>query len=892
MTHATTLRILIVEDVLSDAELAEREIRKGGLEFTSLRVDTKDTFLRALAEFQPDVIVSDYSMPGFDGMQALKLSLQHDASIPFIILTGSQNEQTAVACMKAGASDYVIKEFRTRLPFAVKEALAQKKMRSEKRVAERALRESEEKYRRLFESASLGIFQSTPEGKAISVNPALARMFGYDSPKDVVQSLENVAIDLFVDPNRRTEIIRLLAEQPDLRRFENLYRRKDGSSFIGSLNTIPIRDSDGRLVRIEGIIEDITDRKRAEEARLLQTAALESTVNGVVITEFSGTIVWVNAAFTKMTGYSSAEAIGGNPKILKSGRHDDAFYKDLWEKISAGHVWKGEVTNKRKDGTLYTEEMSITPVRNHLGTITHFVASKLDISERKHAEESLKNSEERYRQFFEDDLTGDYISTPEGKLLSCNPSFRRMFGYSSIGEALAFDIWSTYPDIESREKFLQQLIREKRLEYRETEYRRKDGTQLYCIENAIGIFDDEGKLVQIRGYLFDDTKRKNLESQLLQSQKMESLGTLAGGIAHDFNNILGIIMGHAHLLSVLPADAATRKNYTDIITQASLRGAGLVRQMLTFARKTDVHFEKVRLNELVNEVAKLLDETFPKTITISLRLHNDLPAISGDATQVHQVLLNLCVNARDAMAGKGEITICTGLSDGDIIRRKFPNVKYQRYVVLSLSDTGTGMDDVTLRHIFEPFYTTKELGKGTGLGLSVVYGIVELHHGIIDVESTVGKGTTFRVYFPLTDQPLVPEHAADAPANEAPGGDETILLIEDEETLRTLAKFILEQKGYHVLLASDGDEAVAVYQTSKEDIHLVVSDMGLPKMGGYEVYHLLKGINPSLRMILVSGFLEPELKSQILTDGVKDFVQKPYDAVRLLNSIRTVLDLK
>ena len=1141
------LRVLIIEDSDSDVALEVWALKAAGYVVTYAVAETAVEMKAALNKQAFDIVLSDHGLPQFDAPGALAVLKESGLDIPFIIVSGSIGEETAVALMKAGAHDYVMKDRLFRLVPAVQKELREAESRREGKRAEETLKESEAKYRRLFESASLGIFQSTPEGKAITVNPAFARMFGYDSPEDAVRSLENVAIDLFVDPNRRTEIIRLMAEQPDLRRFENLYRRKDGSSFIGSLNTMPIRDSDSRLVRIEGIIEDITDRKRAaaeelesekryrqlfdaspdglvvigldgritraniaqgrmyrydspndligvhatqlvamssrdysaqilrrrlkgehiptaeyelvrkdgtifygetsattlwtadgtvsgylcvtrdtterkraeesmkeseakyrslfensllgisvatpdghlievnmayarmygydnpgqmiaemtgtvsqlyanpedqkevlrilaekgsmeprevkvvrrdgtrffvlvsaqeirdtsgkvlfnranhiditdrkraEASQLLQTAALESTVNGVVITDTSGTIAWVNTAFTKMTGYSFSEVMGENPKILKSGIHDEAFYKDLWEKIAAGDVWKGEVTNKRKDGTLYTEEMSITPVHNDFGTVTHFVAIKQDITERKQTEESLKNSEERYRQFFEDDLTGDYISTPEGKLLSCNPSFRRMFGYSSIEEALAFDIWSTYPDVESRDKFLQQLTREKRLEYHETEYRRKDGTPLYCIENAIGIFDDEGKLVQIRGYLFDDTKRRNLENQLLQAQKMESLGTLAGGIAHDFNNILGIIMGHAHLLSVLPADAATRKKYTDIITQASLRGAGLVRQMLTFARKTDVHFDKVLLNELVHEIAKLLDETFPKTVTISLSLYNNLPAIFGDATQVHQVLLNLCVNARDAMAGKGEIAICTGLSDGETIRRKFSNVKYQKYVVLSLSDTGTGMDDVTLRRIFEPFYTTKELGKGTGLGLSVVYGIVESHHGVIDVESTVGKGTTFRVYFPLTDQLPVLERAADAPANEAPGGDETILLIEDEEALRTLAKFALEKKGYHVLLASDGDEAVAIYRTRKEEIHLVVSDMGLPKMGGYDVYHLLKGINPSLRMILVSGFLEPELKSQILTAGVKDFVQKPYDTDRLLNSVRTVLDLK
>ncbi len=392
--------------------------------------------------------------------------------------------------------------------------------------------------------------------------------------------------------------------------------------------------------------------------------------------------------------------------------------------------------------------------------------------------------------------------------------------------------------------------------------------------------------------LKDITAQKILEEQLIQAQKLESLGTLASGIAHDFNNILTIIIGHSSLLSRLPAEPEIIKKNADTITQAGKRGAALVKQLLTFARKTDVVTESLQLNDTVKEVSKFLSETIQKTNIISLDLEENLPLIEADATQIHQVLLNLCLNARDAMPDGGTLTISSFLEERKTIRTKFPKATAKEYACLCVKDTGMGMDNTTLRRIFEPFFTTKGIGKGTGLGLSLVFGIVESHNGFIDVQSELGKGTTFSLYFPLPLQQLEFNESKEQVSEESSGGSETILLVEDEEMLREMAQGILESKGYKVITAADGEEGVEQYQQHHKEILLVLSDLGLPKLSGFEAFKRMKDINPNVKCIIATGYIDPEHKSAMLIAGIKDIVHKPYSVEQMLRSVRSILDLK
>ncbi len=509
---------------------------------------------------------------------------------------------------------------------------------------------------------------------------------------------------------------------------------------------------------------------------------------------------------------------------------------------------------------------------------------------RKRTEEELEQSEDRYRQFFEDDLAAVYISTVSGTLLECNPAFLRVFGFDSLDEAMKTNMAELYPSVEMRLALVPLLMKERRLEYYEMELRSREGKPIYVVANIVGVFDDQGNLKQMKGYFFDDTKRRLLEQQFIQSQKMESLGTLAGGIAHDFNNILGIILGHTSLIKGVKYEPMKTQQSIDVIRKTTERAASLVRQLLTFARKGDVNLESARVNEAIIEIIKLLHETFPKTITISTDLQQNLPSIVADVTQLHQVLLNLCVNARDAMPNGGSLSLSSRLVPYEMVQSQFPNAIAVQHVEINIADTGTGMDEATKKRIFEPFFTTKEKGKGTGLGLAVVFGIIENHDGYIAVDSGVGQGTKFRLYFPVQSTADLLETTKDRDSAEAPEGTETILLVEDEELMRMLAQSMIARKGYTVLAAEDGEEGLALYREHQSEIALVVSDLGMPRLGGNEMFLEMKKINENVKAIFVSGYLNPELKSEMLKSGARDFLLKPYRAEELLWHIREVLD--
>lgn len=895
---------------------------------------------------------------------------------------------------------------------------------TELKRAEKQLIESEARYRLISENSTdvIWLFDLL-QLRITYVSPSVYKLRGF-TPEEVLQhnveqmltpdSLKKFYDEITAfntgDKTLKTKTIRV--DQP----------HKDGHIVNTEIVVTVLPDETGNPTRVLGVSRDITERAKTEEQLLLQSSALNSVANGIVITDPDGVLEWVNPAFTALTGYSLEEAIGKNPReLVKSGAHDEDYYKELWATITSGQVWHGELINKRKDGSFYTEEQTITPIRDVYGKITHFIGVKQDITERtknemalreneerlrlsmkatnqgffdlniqtgeaivseeyatmlgydpktftetnakwierlhpddkertakayqdyingltseysvefrqktgsgawkwilsigkivswtpdgkplrmlgthtdldtrKQAEEALRESEEKYKSFFEDDLTGDFVSTPDGKLTACNPAFARIFGYDSVEEALRMDVHSLYPDRRARENIVKRLKREKRLEYYSSELLRKDGKKIYVIENLIGKFDEDGELIEIKGYVFDDTQRQSLEKQLIQAQKMESLGTLAGGIAHDFNNILAIIMGHTSLIQRKSAGNDYVVQNAETITKATQRGAGLVKQLLTFARKTEVVLESILISDTIHEVRKFIEETFPKTIRIHTECENNLPPILADATQIHQILLNLCINARDAMPHGGTLSVTAARITKTASQEKSSAIKVSDYIHIKVTDTGIGMDAETQSHIFEPFFTTKGRERGTGLGLATVYGIVESHHGHINVESEIGKGTSFNLYFPVQQSFIQSEINADTVA-EIAGGDETVLVVDDEEPMRYFLESIFAEKGYRVLIAGDGQEAVEIYGKHSQEIDLVLTDLGLPKMSGEELLETILKINPQVKVIIASGFFETKLKSSLIKMGVKEFVQKPYLPEDILKKAREVLDMK
>jgi PAS domain S-box-containing protein len=518
-----------------------------------------------------------------------------------------------------------------------------------------------------------------------------------------------------------------------------------------------------------------------------------------------------------------------------------------------------------------------------------YVSSQVARSiERKISEEALRLSEEKYRIFFEEDLTGDLDSTADGAILACNPAFARIFGFPSVGEAMKSNTKLLYSNPKAHASFLKLLRERKKLEYYEEDLQRVDGKPVHVVENVIGTFNPQRELTGIRTYIFDDTERKRLEDQLRQAQKLENLGSLAGGIAHDFNNILAIMSVNASMLKKLDAPEEKRSERIEAIQHAIRRGSGLVGQLLTFARKTDVLFEPVNVNAALQEIVKMLSATFPKMYTFSLNVDTSIPLISADSNQLPQVLMNLCVNARDAMPDGGTVTLSTEVVEGAVLRKRFSEAREQQYICVSVSDTGTGMDEATRNRMFEPFFTTKGNGKGTGLGLAVVYGVLRSHHGFIDVESEISLGTTFRLYFFVPPKDVRSSSTSQPAEEEVARGTETILLIEDEEILLRSISDLLNENGYTVLTARDGMEAVEVYARNKEEIELVLSDVGLPKQSGWDTFLKIREINPAIRFIFASGNLDPNLKAELSKKGVRNFIEKPYVSDEILKSIREV----
>ncbi|MEW6061422.1 MAG: PAS domain S-box protein, partial [Bacteroidota bacterium] len=763
---------------------------------------------------------------------------------------------------------------------------------TELKLAEAELRQSEERFRLLAESSITGIYLIQNQ-KFVYINQALAGIFGY-TVDEIVGTLG--PLDL-THPDDRPRVIenirkRMSGEVEDIR-YDFRGLKKDGT--IIYVEVFGKRIQYKGAVGIIGTLIDITERKQAEFALKENEARYRTIVENLnqayYEADAKGRFTYYNPGLVLISGYTEEELLRTVSFHLIAEEHRRQIiqlYKQWFAEKRT--MVTAEFKVQTKSGKKFWVEQITHFEYDSNGALIKATNFLRDIDERKRAEENLQRSREEYLQFFMEDITADYITAVDGTVRQCNPAYVNIFGFSSMEEALATNIFSLYLIPQEREKVLSQLLQKRKLEYFELQMVKRDGTPLYLVANIIGKFDDEGKLEEIRGYLFDDTKRRQLEETLRQTQKLESIGTLASGIAHDFNNILGIILGHASLLEKIHYEPERFSQSLTAITAATKRGASLVKQLLTFARKTESVFEPLDVNIIIKELTKMLYETFPRTITIVPQLDPSIPSITADVTQIHQVLLNLCVNARDAMPKGGTLTLTSCCVPLDQLSKRFPQANARQYVELTVSDTGIGMDKQTLSRIFEPFFTTKGVGQGTGLGLAVVHGVLGAHNGFIDVESQPGKGSTFRLYLPATEEPLFAEVSTPASATELPTGTETILIVEDEEYLRQALENYLSTSGYTVLSAANGKEALEIYRARMNDIHLVISDIGLPQMSGDELLRQIKNINSAARVILASGFIDPNVKSDLLKSGVSDIMTKPYMLKDVLLKTRQVLD--
>ena len=641
---------------------------------------------------------------------------------------------------------------------------------SERKATEEALRRSEEQYRVLFARGPVPAFVVDLETHAfLDVNEAAVAQYGYALGEFLSLTLPDV-----LPP----EEVSRLVEVPDRAAVEaraardsgsSRHRRRDGSFFDVAVYSYSIHFR-GRPARLT-LALDVSERTATEERLRKLSRAVEQSPVSIVITDAAGRIEYVNPQFTRTTGYRLDEALGLTPSILKSGEVAREVYDDLWRTITSGHEWRGELLNRKKNGDLFWEAASIGPVVDTHGRVTHFVAVKEDVTDRKRAAETLRET----------------------------------------------------------------------------------------------------------------------QAQLWQSQKLEAIGRLAGGVAHDFNNLLGVITGYGEMLASKMDVGAPGRRHLEQILRAAQRAAGLTRQLLAFSRRQLLQLKIVDLNALVADLEKMLHRLIGEDVELAVAAGPDLGTVRVDPGQMEQVVMNLVVNARDAMPKGGQIRIETRNAELDsVYAATHEPVKPGRYVMLAVSDTGVGMDETTRARIFEPFFTTKAAGEGTGLGLATVYGIVKQCGGYIWVYSEPGRGTTFRLYFPRAFE--LPE--AESPDAAPPAdlhGHETILVVEDQEMLRGVVRESLEGFGYRVLEASDGEAALALAGTHGQEIALVLTDVVMPRMSGVELAARLRDTKPHLRILFMSGYTQDMVARHGLLQSGTLLLEKPFTALALARKIQEAM---
>ncbi|MFA5834118.1 MAG: PAS domain S-box protein [Bacteroidota bacterium] len=756
---------------------------------------------------------------------------------------------------------------------------------TERRIAEEKLRESEERLRLSIQAANQGLFDLNIQTGEMIVNPEYAIMLGYD-PATFVET-NSLWIDrLHPDDKERTRqaYINYISGVSNEYRIEFRQKTKSGAwKWILSLGRIIEYTTNGKPLRMLGAHTDIDDIKRAEEMQVLQTTALESAANAIVITDLDGQIVWANNSFTRITGYSVEEAIGGKPSLLKSGKQTQQFYEKLWNTIKSGEVWRGNIVNKRKDGSFYDDEMTITPVRNASNVITHFVAVKQDVTDRNIAVQRMKEQAMLLDEAHEAIIVRDM----DYRVMYWNKGAERLFGWLAT-DAIGKDFRSlVYLEKNDFSKEMEQLYKEGNFSG-EFKLRTKQ-LQTIVVDIRFNVInDEEGNPKSILSMSNDITDKKKIEAQLLRTQRMGSLGTLAGGIAHDLNNVLAPILLAVEFLKRTYVNDSSQK-ILESVESSTRRGSEIVKQILTFARGVETQKILIQPRHLIKEIIGIFKQTFPRSIKISSDIPTNTWTIMGDPTHFHQLVMNLGVNARDAMPDGGSLSITASneVIDEQYVRMNIDAV-VGRYVQFSIKDTGIGMAPQIIDHIFEPFFTTKEIGKGTGLGLSTVYTIVKSHGGFIKVQSEVGKGTTFNVFLPATVSNAVVA-GTKALQQDYFGKGELILVVDDEASIRDVTKYTLELYNYVVITAADGAEGVARFAELHDKVALVLTDMMMPVMDGNHLITALRRMNPDIKIIASSGLIDKPKSVEGDKNAVNGFIDKPYTAEKLMTMVSSVI---
>ncbi|RMD90592.1 MAG: PAS domain S-box protein [Calditrichaeota bacterium] len=768
---------------------------------------------------------------------------------------------------------------------------------TKQKQAEEALAYSEKQYKLFVEKSPNPIFTVNKGGEILSWNEAFKKIFKYENIRDKRYHF------LLDNPSEASQIDAMIARvfaNETISDLDMVFRCRDGTRryMIGRL--YPQYDYQGNITACIFASTDITRRKKTERALRQAEQRYRDLFDHApimyVITkndQKGPMIVDCNQSFLQALGYSKKEEVVN--RLLSDFYTNESTVKLIQEggykKALQGKFSTEERDLITKDGKIIHTILRAEPEYDLKGNLIGTRAMFVDITERKKAEQAVQISEERYRTILESIVDGYYEMDLQGNLLFFNESLCKILGYSR-DELMGMN-YRNFTDRDNANKLMKNFRKVYTTGQSSTSFDwviiNKNGELRYVDASVNLIKDADLQPVGYRGIIRDITERRSLQQQLRHAQKMETIGRLAGGIAHDFNNLLTVILGNVEF--GLQDVNEPEKILKDLkhIQQAALRARDLTRQLLSFSRHSVLDKKNINLNDVIHDVLKILKPVIGKDIKINTQLFSELQPILADPAQIQQVIMNLCVNARDAMQEGGQLTIATRHVHASQIKTLIEKSdKSSYYVELSISDTGIGMDASTLEHIFEPFFTTKEEGKGTGLGLSVVYGIVQQHHGHMEVSSEVGKGTTFKIYFPVSKERAFKSNTKETP-NKLQGKGEHVLIIDDNDDVRQVTHRLLEALGYRCLLAKNGREAIRLFRKNKKLINLTIIDYKMPEMSGFQICQEIIRWNPQIPVLFVSG---NDVQSEVnkLDLPYKKKKKKPFDKNKLGEKIKLLLN--
>jgi PAS domain S-box-containing protein len=775
--------------------------------------------------------------------------------------------------------------------------------------AREALERSEQKYREIFENATEGIFQTTPEGRYLSVNPAFAGMFGYASPEEMMDAVTDIGRQLYVNPKDREEMVGRLREQDRLEGYEVEVFRRDGSRFWISINIHNVRDEQGNLLYLEGTNQDITERKRVEaalrESEERYKNYVEKSFAGVYVVQ-DGRFVFLNDNAAAFAGYRPDELVG---RPSTSIVHPD----DLNSTLERSHkMLRGEVVSPhefrivKKDGQVRWIMETVTSI-TYKGRRA-ILGNSMDITERRQAEKALRESERRLADIIEFLPDATLVIDRDGRVIAWNRAIEEltgigkqdMLGRGNYEYAVPFygerrpiliDL-ALRPDSEKEKKY-KAVQRTGDILFGEAHCPNLPPGDTYLSGTASVLRDAGGRIIAAIECIRNSTERKKMEERLGRAEKMEALGLLAGGVAHDLNNVLGVVIGYSELLLSHTDPSGPIRSHVANIVSGGEKAAAIVQDLLTLARRGVPNRKVLNLNKIVSDCRQSPEFanfcSMHASVQVRFELAPDLLNVSGSAVHIGKTLFNLISNAGEAMPNGGLLSIRTANQYLDRPIRGYDEVREGDYVVLSVSDRGEGIHVSDLKRIFEPFYTKKVMGRsGTGLGLAVVWGTVKDHQGYINVESEEGRGSTFTLYFPVTREEVSVDRST-VSASEYGGKGESILIVDDIEGQRELAAAMLQRLNYRTAVVASGEEAVEYLK--EHPVDLVVLDMIMePGMDGLDTYRQVLEIRPGQKAIIVSGFSETQRVSAAQGLGAGAYVKKPYVIEKLGMAVRKELD--